>query len=94
MKWPISQISARRVRIKYGSNPYLYARQVKEFKVKYNDNKNIEIISWVELALYGNDETDNYKIKEIEPEQKRTIMRPKYQPIVVEPLTLVNQYLL
>ncbi len=62
-------------RIKYGSNPFLYARQVKEFKVKYDDKKNIEIIRWRELALYGNDETHNYRIKEIEPEKKRTIIR-------------------
>ena len=74
--------------ILFGSNPYLHARRVKEFKVNYDDEKNIEIISWVENALYGNDEKDGYKVKEMEPEKKRSIKRPNRpnRPIVEEPI--------
>ena len=72
--------------ILYGTNPlFLYARQVKEFKVNYDDENNIEIISWVEQALYGNDDKDGYKVKEMAPEKKRSIKRPN-RPIVEEPI--------
>lgn len=71
--------------ISYGNNPFLYARQVKDFIVKYDDEKEVENISWVELAVYGNDEKDDFKIKELEPEKKKSITRPKYQPIAEVP---------
>lgn len=73
-------------RISYGGDPWLFARQVKDFDVQYDEKKNIEIITRVEQAVYGNDIKNGYKIKQIEPEKKKRLVRPKYQPIAKEPI--------
>jgi hypothetical protein len=72
-------------RIYYGSNPCLYARRVKNIEVNVDELKNIEIVNWVEHARIENNESTGYKFKEIEPEKRKRVSRPKYAPLTIEP---------
>lgn len=69
----------------WGKNPFLFARRVKEFRVKCEDKNDQEIISWVEHAVIGNDKENNFRLKEFEPERGKIIIRKRHQTITNEP---------
>ena len=68
-----------------GSNPFLFARRVRDIQVKVEESKNMEVISWVELALIENNESPGYKFKEITPEKMMSISRSANSPLAIEP---------
>jgi hypothetical protein len=69
----------------WGNNPFLFARRVKDFTVKHNDNEDNEIIHWIEHAIYGNDKENGYKVILMEAEKTVTIIRKTHRPITDEP---------
>lgn len=71
-------------RIFYGSNPCLFARRVIDIEVNVDELKNIEVVRWVENARIENDKSAGYKLKEIEPEKRKRVSRPKYAPLTIE----------
>jgi hypothetical protein len=66
-------------------NPWLYARQVKEFRAVYDTKNNSENVTWVENTIFGNDAENNYQLIEIEPEKKMSVTRTRYRPIDLGP---------
>ena len=75
-----------RARIFYGSNPWLYARMVKELRVEADESEGIEIVSWTEHALVANNASTGYTFVETEPERHVSIRRPLHSPIAKEPV--------
>ena len=50
-----------------------------------DEKNNLEIISWVEHAVIGNDIENGYKLKEFEPEKMKKLTRKRHRPITNEP---------
>lgn len=71
----------------WGRNPFLFARIVQDFCVESDEKNNQEIVSWVECAVIGNDLENGFKLKEIEPEKRRKVIRNRHQPIANEPIS-------
>jgi hypothetical protein len=59
------KITSRLGHIEYEMNPWLYARQVKEFRAVYDTKNNSENVTWVENTIFGNDAENNYQLIEI-----------------------------
>lgn len=75
-------------RIFYGFNPHLFARRVKDLQVKVDPTKNVEVISWVELAIIENNKSTGYQFKETVPERLVSISRPANTPLANEPFNV------
>lgn len=72
-------------RIFYGSNPFLFARLVKDFAVIVDSSRNTETVSWVELAVIENNESTGYAFAETVPEKPMSVSRPAHKPLAIEP---------
>ncbi len=68
-------------RIVYGSDPFLYGRQVSELSVSRDEERSLEVVRWVEPGYYRSNSEANFVIEGVEPEKVQELSRPLYEPI-------------
>jgi len=66
----------------FGSNPSIYARQVKDLKITRNPKESTETIVWYEHEEYRRDPDDAYKQKLIESSKKVQVTRHIDTPLL------------